>query len=208
MFEGASVGDIWNLCQLSCRPNKNMIVTEVERNKFVLTNVQQDMLLQGAEKSWALTSDVFSSKVGAVSVDLPCGYSLLVENREIIGAEFPCHFEGPKKVAVKHLIPAIWTNITALAVDAFVSEAELPSGGLSMLNGNWTRLPQLNFSQLDEMTFGEMTPLGPSGDAWEDLHRIIRWFAAPYPISLALLLWIVIRNFWLVWGLAPFHYRV
>jgi hypothetical protein len=109
---------------------------------------------------------------------------------------------------VKHLIPAIWTNITALAVDAFVSEAELPSGGLSMLNGNWTRLPQLNLSQLDEMTFGEMTPLGPSGDAWEDLHRIIRWFAAPYPISLALLLWIVIRNFWLVWGLAPFHYRV
>jgi len=146
LFHGTTVEDIAEHCPMHCHQSDLMIISEIGSEEF-LTHPKPNTTITCPQDSLNLQTEMLNIP-GALRITLPCQCQLSVNGEIMIQKRFPCKSDK-SMAAIKHILPAAWTNLKTFVLKPTNYQAYLPTFNnfSECLNGNWTTdLPHFNLS--------------------------------------------------------------
>lgn len=151
ILSSASFDKLQQNCHFICENQpKYPIITELLPNKYLITNIQQELNL--------VCPDDTSSKllpataIGTIQINIPCDCQLKLENLILITTVRPCGKEE-NTTNIINLIPASWTKLKTIKLFPLRKGIKHEFDNLSeILDSNWTfNNPTFEVTKLKKM---------------------------------------------------------
>lgn len=137
ILQGSSLSDLRSTCNFVCEPESELpVITRLLPNKFLITNIKQNLTLNCPKKSFDLA---FTSS-GTLEIHLPCNCSISENSsRTILIQEiYPCDVNDIKDSKITHLIPFSWSKFNTLTIFPITSDVRHQFDHLEeVLNSDW-----------------------------------------------------------------------
>ena len=148
MFKGGTVEEIYKNCIISCQSFKNLLITEVQTDVYVITHPNPATKIKCGNTTQRFQNSSFITP-GAVELKLPCDCEMIQNDEILIPKKFSCGTDSPTKLKMVHVLPAAWLKPKSLQLDPVDNEKEWIFRNMTeILNNDWElNIPNLNLTQ-------------------------------------------------------------
>lgn len=147
--------DMVNSCSFRCYPSDELVITQVDATKVVVTNAKNITYECGGVNKTKAT--IHLARLGAVEVNLECDCSIKINDENLIPKLLPCTAteEGERENGqnmFSFTVPFMWAHNLSQFLDGDSDLLVDDNGELGAhINNEWPRLvPVLNFSKEEQ----------------------------------------------------------
>ncbi|XP_065213114.1 uncharacterized protein LOC135840476 isoform X1 [Planococcus citri] len=150
---GKQLQELNTVCNFKCEHmHSKTIIRKIQENIYIISNPQKFLFLHNSSKSDTIPLEINYNQSGAIKIQLPCDFELLLKTDEetqiLIPQGFPCIKTSENTLHLNRLLPLQWTKLDNSKIDFHPFSPLKFKNITKIFNENWKeQTPSFNIKE-------------------------------------------------------------